>query len=707
MSIFSSPKKTAYLCLAVVSILVLASTACSLGSSTGSGSIPTATPLPGAKPGDYGDAPDGDHNLDTGYYAPTGGPWLFTYESAGIAANFPTIGDDPIPGAFTVDVDEFWIGPLFGGSSTADIPSIEDDADDPNDPDNVPNLQIQGGGADCDAENGSHNPAGNGCAPVPAYSLPMNARLMIFFGSPPLGVWITSVHASETMSYSGPIYWNLLYDLNQDGSWSGSDEWVAQDIAVDLSPGETKTLISPAFRLATSGTPWGRLHFPNWARSMVSSESVADKLGSTTWDGRGPENGFAVGEVEDYFVEWQPIGQKFPKQEPQQAAGCAAVSSELLEALPSSRNAWDLIELIPGADVDHILVTGYENTTLGGVGIPIEMVELNLSSVTPIKIGDSEVTITVDENRKISVEPRIHAVRGFNILLIPVLVNNIICSGIAPVFVSPGFEAHYNERTGESVFTQWGPYGMALTVIIDKAGHVTFVGMPKELIVDIFSGSISIEGPAPWVNVYGEYDEDTGSFSAEGTGTVAGFPNIKVTYVGTLDESGVTGEYTMGADGGLPAGEPIVYKAEGTRLEETAEEPPDADAGPAPLAQGVQDAIESFVTVFNTAFQDKNVDHLYQLLHPEVIDLYGEESCRAYIEGIVEIPTSLEYLDASYVGGWNFERDGVVIPVDFAYSVFANFTSNEQTIPQELHLTLPGDDSVRWFTDCGEPIGSE
>jgi len=116
MSIFSPTKKTSYLSLAV-SILVLVSTACSLGSSTGSGSTPAATPLPGAKPGDYGDAPDGDHNMDTGYYAPTGGPWIFTYESAGIGANFPTMGDDPIPGAFTVDVDEFWIGPLFGGST--------------------------------------------------------------------------------------------------------------------------------------------------------------------------------------------------------------------------------------------------------------------------------------------------------------------------------------------------------------------------------------------------------------------------------------------------------------------------------------------------------------------------------------------------------------------------------------------------------------
>ena len=169
-----SPPKTSSKLFLVLSLLVISSLACSLGGvgGTSSGNTPVpGTPVPGAVIGDYGDAPDGDRNMDTGYYAPTGGPFLFTYNSVGVGGNFPTMGDDPIPGAFTVDVDEFWIGPLFGGSD-ADVPSLENDADDPNDPDSVPNLLVNGGGADCDAENGSHNPAGNGCASTPAYSMP-------------------------------------------------------------------------------------------------------------------------------------------------------------------------------------------------------------------------------------------------------------------------------------------------------------------------------------------------------------------------------------------------------------------------------------------------------------------------------------------------------------------------------------------------------
>ncbi len=127
---FSSltPKRI-FLYLVLITVMII-SQACSLGGAPGANSsnVTAATPVPGAVVGDYGDAPDGDHNMDTGYYAPTGGPFLFTYTSAGVAGNFPTMGDDPIPGAYTVDVDEFWIGPLFGGSD-ADIPSLENDAD--------------------------------------------------------------------------------------------------------------------------------------------------------------------------------------------------------------------------------------------------------------------------------------------------------------------------------------------------------------------------------------------------------------------------------------------------------------------------------------------------------------------------------------------------------------------------------------------------
>ena len=682
-----------------------------LGSCAGPGAVvPTPTPIPPPAPGsqallgDFGDAPDGDHNMDTGYYAPTGGPWVFTYSSAGVAADFPTMGRDQVPGPYMLDVDEFWIGPLFGISDPMHIPSIEDDADDLKDPDGVANLLVNGSNADCDQENGAHNPAGSGCAPMAAYSMPMNARLLIFFGYPPLGIWITTVHASETMSYSGPVYWNLLYDLDQDGSWENSTEWIARDMRIDLEPGESKTLISPPFRFPTSGTPWGRLKFPNWVRSMVSSENMGETFNGQDWDGRGIEGGFEVGEVEDYFVEWFPLGQRFPNQN----AGGGDPPPPLLNAdemlikIPTTRGMDDILRLLPGDQVDEIEIINYANMETGGVSsfsVVMDMYE----EATEATLEEEGLFFgeTLDFS---SWDLGVTALQGTPGLAGIVSVPDLFETG--PVEVRPGIFHQFQPETGNTIIFEGGFFGVTLIVILDDAGHVIFIGMPEQLMIEVLLGNITITGPLPWVEVSGEYDEATGEFSAEGTGTVAGFPNIKVTFNGTVNAETIFGEYTMGAEGGLPQNEPIVYRVEGDRVEESSEQVT-IEPGPVPLDSGIEDAIQSFIKVFNEAFAAKNPDPLYQLLHPAVGEIYGEEACLEYITGIVETPTMLEYLDAAFVGKWDFERDDVVVPVDFAYSVQANFTADDQTSPLELHLYLPGDDSVRWFTDCGEPLAGE
>ena len=699
MKIFKKNRSKAMLGLIAV-VLVTVTCTCPIPFPKGS-TTPTPTPTPTPLPvlGDYGDAPDGNQNMDTGYYAPTGGPFFFTYGNAGVASNFPTMGDDRIPGPYTIDVDEFWIGPLFGGSTAADIPSIEDDADDVNDPDNVPNLNLQTNRADCDKENGSHDPAGNNCMPVPAWSIPMNARLVIFFGYPPLGVWITSVHASENMTYDGPIYWNLAFDLNQNGNWDGGDEWVSQDVVVNLSPGETKTLISPAFRFPTSGTPWGRLKFPIWVRSMVTSESIQGKLGSGDWDGRGTEDGFKVGEVEDYFVEWQPIGQILPNKEPGQASGCSLLASENLERIPTDRRVGDILQLVPGEEVDEVQILIGEDLEEGGEVFPSGPIILNSDGVGPFLVGENEWSISV-EDRNLSVVPDpfyLTEMLKSYVVIFP-LRDELQCSGSATVGITPGIYHVFGPAIPLEV---GGTYTVVSAFDSGDKSHSSFVR--GEHIVSIFvqTGSITFSGNDPFVTVSGERNEEDGSFFAEGRGVVAGYPEIAVVFEGTLAEGNLSGLYTMGAEGGLPGGQSITYEITGSKSEEPGEVP---ESGPAPLPQGIEEAIESFVEIFNGAFQDGDPEPLYQLLNPAVIELYGEEACQAYLEGIVEIPTTLEYLDAIKVGAWDWERDGVTIPVEFAYAVQGNFTSQGQTLPQELHLTLPGDDSVRWFTDCGDPI---
>ena len=687
-------------------VLILASLACGLPF-TG-GPVPTATAIPTNPPpatptppldiGDYGDAPDGDRGLESGYYAPTGGPFLFTYESAGVDGNFPTMGDDPLPGPFTIDVDEFWIGPLFGSTGSGDIPSLEQDADDVNDPDGQANLLINAGGADCDKENGVHNPSATGCSSQPAFSMPMNARLMIVFGQPPLGIWITSVTASDTMSYNGPVYWNLLFDLNQDGDWDGPGEWIAQDVQVDLEPGETETLISPAFNFPTSGSPWGRLNFPYWVRSMVTSQSVDATLNMADYDGRGPEGGFEIGEVEDYFVEWRPIGPRYKDKEPVEAEACGGGGDELREN-PASRNARDVLLLTPGENVRRVRIFGIQGESGDDRVIATDPLPLDESATTTLGVGESTLQIQV-EDRNLRIQTDEVGEEGVQVAVVPELPEDHPCSGNAPVGVSPGFLYSFLPIRQ----TVYGSYLVTSQYERGDQSHNPFTKGEEIEKIDVSQGSIVFSGDPPFVTVSGERDETDGSFTAGGSGVVAGYPDIAVTFEGTLTTEGLSGEYTMGADGGLPGGQSVTYAIAGQKAPAGGGETSGQDSGPPPAAAGEEKAIQAFINVFNGAFAEGDVDPLFRLLHPAVYERYGQEACRTYLEGNMGTPVELAYQSAVYLGAWDWELDGKSRTMQDIYRVLVNVTAGGESGQQQIHLSIPGDDSVRWFTDCGDPL---
>ncbi len=688
-----------------VLVLILASLACGLPFTGAPAPSATSTPSPSVTPtppldiGDYGDAPDGDRGMESGYYAPTGGPFLFTYQSAGVDGNFPTMGDDPVPGPFTIDVDEFWIGPLFGSTGSGDIPSLEQDADDVNDPDGQANLLINAGGADCDKENGVHNPSANGCSSQPAFSMPMNARLMIVFGQPPLGMWITSVTASDSMSYSGPVYWNLLFDLNQDGDWDGPGEWISQDVEVNLEPGETETLISPAFNFPTSGSPWGRLNFPYWVRSMVTSHSVDETLNMADYDGRGPQGGFEVGEVEDYFVEWRPIGPRYKDKEPVEAEACGVVSEIDVEQLPSNRSARDVLELVPGNLVNEVQIFGLPGGEGPGAAVTSGLIPVGDPSSTPFAFGENEFGIEMGDDRIVIQADQI-AEGGARILVVPEFGEDHPCQGNAPVGVSPGFLYSFLPIRQ----TVYGSYLVTSKYERGDRSHNPFAKGEEIEKVDVSEGSIVFSGNPPFVTVSGERDESDGSFSAQGSGVVAGYSNIAVAFEGTLTEEGLSGEYTMGAEGGLPGGESITYVIEGKKAPDGEGGTSQEDSGPVPVTAGEEEAIQAFIDVFNGAFEEGDADPLFRLLHPAVYERYSQDACRTYLEGNMGTPVELAYQDAVYVGEWDWELDGQSPTMQNIFRVLVDITAGGQSGQQQIHLAIPGDDSVRWFTDCGEPV---
>jgi len=81
--------------------------------------------------------------------------------------------------------------------------------------------------------------------------------------------------------------------------------------------------------------------------------------------------------------------------------------------------------------------------------------------------------------------------------------------------------------------------------------------MPNQLTVTVTGSTISISGGGAFVSVDGELADD-GTFVATGSGTVAGFPEMSVSFTGRFTDDGITGEYTMNP----PIGQPIIYSVD-------------------------------------------------------------------------------------------------------------------------------------------------
>ena len=112
-----------------------------------------------------------------------------------------------------------------------------------------------------------------------------------------------------------------------------------------------------------------------------------------------------------------------------------------------------------------------------------------------------------------------------------------------------------------------GDYSTNFNVISDPSGHEPFIGLasssPNPLTVTVAGSSISITGQPPFVNDTGTISGD--SFTAEGTGTVAGISNVRVTMGGNISESDISGTYSMGVGGNLPGGNAAVYSFSGSK----------------------------------------------------------------------------------------------------------------------------------------------
>lgn len=255
--------------------------------------------------------------------------------------------------------------------------------------------------------------------------------------------------------------------------------------------------------------------------------------------------------------------------------------------------------------------------------------------------------------------------------------------------------------SGSADFTITGGFASTYSATFEKdndpGGHGPYTDVPTNgegLELKVREGSLIIEGPYPWVNVSGDLSDD-GSFMTSGSGTVAGYSNIAVTFDGTISPQNLNGIWTLGANGGLPGGSAISYLVIGEPIETEVE----TSAVPNP------ERVTQFFDSFNAVQSHGDSEAMFGLLHIAVLDLYGVDACRTYLESVVNPSAEVEVLDVTAFGPWDWVRDEHTIPINDAYTAKVIVHSNQGDAEQVLHIAVREDGTLGWFTDCGDTKG--
>lgn len=108
--------------------------------------------------------------------------------------------------------------------------------------------------------------------------------------------------------------------------------------------------------------------------------------------------------------------------------------------------------------------------------------------------------------------------------------------------------------------------GLEIIDIIDPAGHQSFVDNPPSVLdVNLGNNLFTLQGSPSWMPLALTPD-GSGGLSGSNTATVAGNSNITNTISMTFQETTIDATITLGANGGLPQGQPIIFN---TRLSST------------------------------------------------------------------------------------------------------------------------------------------
>jgi hypothetical protein len=104
--------------------------------------------------------------------------------------------------------------------------------------------------------------------------------------------------------------------------------------------------------------------------------------------------------------------------------------------------------------------------------------------------------------------------------------------------------------------------------IFDPAHHFNFVDKPPPQVRVMVTGTdMWVTGNASWLPLWGTIDGN-GAFNLSSTATVAGFPNVTNSFVGTLQGGNYVGTITLGTGGQLPTMQAISFNVSIARNED-------------------------------------------------------------------------------------------------------------------------------------------
>jgi hypothetical protein len=584
-------KKFCFLCIAMVLLV----SGCNSPSSRGGGSGP---PSGRAPTGDYGDAPEG---------GPTGYPAGFAQ-----TGSFPTTFASN--GARTLDTGEATLGPGI---------SAEEDADDPNDPDGVPNL------TNTDPDDG----------------------LIDFF------ITLTAIPPPTTLTVlvngpqgsSGGMYWlNAVIDLNLDGEWGGRGingemEWAVQNEIVQVAPGVTTPYTTQPFAFSNGNT------LPDGAFMRIA---LTKEMVPPDWDGTGE---FSAGEIEDYFIRLPDLG-----------GGKTGIL--MVDCDGPYR---------PGQMVTCNVFGGNGRFTYALVGPFGGNVPVFAGRCNPAPVGGpltAPVAVTCPSGPGKT----------------PTTWRFVITSrDPKSISVDGGIITGYTDESSSEFNFEGTPKDMSVFVLAMEGSYVHYSGYSMVLV----DASVYGDDPAPMANANIDL-------------TMKG-PGGSETQTVTTDEDGTAhAEFTIYTYGNYEVsvdnieGEYMVYDPSLNAMNSVKVSVTAGESTPV----GGTTEIGDFVFAFNKAFQTKDAGALFDLLHPAVTDLYGDEACHTYIGSIIETPTRLEVLNVKELASWLWEMDGHSTSFEDVFIVEVNFTAADSTSQVDFHLVQREDGTLGWFTDCGEPL---